>query len=140
AGGGKEGGGRGGGGVIGHGAPFAGTEVSPSQEKVLLDTCNWLLRRGDLLTKEGKEWSYPRLVLGESEPATAEETKTPDATEPRLSLAEREKRMWLWGARLGLPALFAWLGVVVLLVRRAARGRHTGGHPPPPPPRVSPPP
>jgi hypothetical protein len=105
--------------VIGHGAPFAGTELSQSQEKVLLDTCNWLLRRGDLLTEEGKEWSYPRLVLGESEPATAEETKTADETESRLSLAEREKRLWLWGARLGLPALFAWLGVVVLLVRRA---------------------
>jgi hypothetical protein len=30
----------------------------------------------------------------------------------------REEQLWLWGTRLGLPVLFAYLGLVVLLVRR----------------------
>ena len=68
-----------------------------------MDVCNWLLGRDDLLTKGGDEnrWQYPRLIL-----ADAQET-----ADTRLAL-------WQWGARLGMPVLFAYLGLVVLLVRR----------------------
>jgi len=81
--------------VIGHGGVFVDPELSPGRAKLLLDTCNWLLGRDDLLTHETATWSYPR-----------------------LELKERDKDLWLWGTRLGLPALFAYLGLVVLLARR----------------------
>lgn len=81
--------------VIGHGGVFVDPELPPEREKLLLDSCNWLLGRDDLLTQESATWSYPR-----------------------LELSERDKDLWLWGTRLGLPALFAYLGLVVLLARR----------------------
>ena len=33
-------------------------------------------------------------------------------------MSDYEQTLWLWGARLGLPLLFAYLGAVVLLLRR----------------------
>ncbi len=81
--------------VIGHGGLFIGQSLPPVKEKLLLDTCNWLLGRDDLLTQAGNEWQYPRVAL-----------------------AENEAALWQWGTRLGLPVLFAYLGMVVLLVRR----------------------
>jgi hypothetical protein len=60
-----------------------------------LDTCNWLMGRDDLLTHASPPWQFPRLSLGRN-----------------------EAMLWQWGARLGLPALFAYLGLVVLMVRR----------------------
>jgi hypothetical protein len=81
--------------VIGHGGVFVGNSLSPIREKLLLDSCNWLLGRDDLLTKAGGQWQYPR-----------------------VSLSEREQELWQWGARLGLPLVFVYLGVVVYLMRR----------------------
>ena len=38
---------------------------------------------------------------------------------PRLTaIADRDLQLWHWGTQLGIPALFAYLGVVVLMVRR----------------------
>ena len=37
---------------------------------------------------------------------------------PYLPLADSESALWQWGTRLGLPVLFVYLGLVVLLVRR----------------------
>jgi hypothetical protein len=82
-------------GVIGHGGVFLGNTLSPVREKLLLDTCNWLLGRDDLLTKDDRRWQYPR-----------------------VNLSEREQELWQWGTRLGLPLAFAYLGLIVLLVRR----------------------
>jgi hypothetical protein len=81
--------------VIGHGGVFAEPELPPERAKLLLDTCNWLVGRDDLLTQDAATWSYPR-----------------------LELSGRDKDLWLWGTRLGLPALFAYLGLLVLLARR----------------------
>jgi hypothetical protein len=81
--------------AIGHGGFFAGAELPPAQEKLLLNTCNWLLGRDEYLPKADKEWSYPRVTL-----------------------EERDKDLWRWGAQVALPLVFAYLGVVVLLVRR----------------------
>jgi hypothetical protein len=82
--------------VIGHGGWFAGPELSPAKEKLLVDLSNWLLRRDELLVKETTPaWKYPRVHLA---------AKTSD--------------VWHWGTQLGLPLLFVYLGLVVLLVRR----------------------
>jgi hypothetical protein len=81
--------------AIGHGHLFTGPELSPARERLLLDTCNWLLGRDDQLPRGDHPWSYPR-----------------------VSLSERNWQLWNWGMRLGLPILFAYLGVVVLMVRR----------------------
>jgi hypothetical protein len=81
--------------VIGHGGLFIGGTLSPVRQKLLLDTCNWLLGRDDLLTNDNVRWQYPR-----------------------ADLTDRQQELWQWGARLGLPLAFAYLGLVVLLVRR----------------------
>src|SRR5262249_55907010 len=83
--------------VIGHGGWFVGPELSPGKEKLLLNLCNWLLRRDELLPRdpEGKRWEYPR-----------------------VELSQRDRQLWHWGTQLALPGLFAYLGFVVLLVRR----------------------
>ncbi len=82
--------------VIGSGNVFVDPTLSPARQKLLLDSCNWLLGRDDQLNREAKEWRYPR-----------------------LGLTELEKEYWLWGTRLWLPVLFGFLGLVVLQVRRA---------------------
>jgi hypothetical protein len=81
--------------ALGHGGIFLGNSLSPAREKLLLDTCNWLLGRDDLLTKADHVWQYPRVLLSSS-----------------------RNSLWQWGTRLGLPVLFVYLGLVVLLVRR----------------------
>ncbi len=81
--------------AIGHGGPFIGETLSPSQEELLLDTCNWLLRRDDRLAEPAADWRYPR-----------------------AEMSDRDQAIWLWGAQLGLPLLFAFFGAVVLLLRR----------------------
>jgi hypothetical protein len=81
--------------AIGNGNLFVGTTLPPAKEKLLLDTCNWLLGRDDQLVKKGEEWSFPRVAL-----------------------SSRDQALWAWGTMLGLPVLFAYLGLVVLLVRR----------------------
>jgi hypothetical protein len=81
--------------ALGHGGLFVGPELTPAKEKLLVNVCNWLLGRDDVLPREDVKWSYPRVVQD-----------------------ERENTLWQWGARLGLPVLFLYLGLVVLLVRR----------------------
>jgi hypothetical protein len=81
--------------VIGQGELFVGNELSPPRERLFLQTANWLLGRDDYLPQAEHPWSYPRIALSPS-----------------------EKSIWLWGARLGLPVLFAYLGWVVLLARQ----------------------
>jgi hypothetical protein len=84
--------------AIGQGGIFVGSELSPARERLLLLTTNWLLDRDDYLPKaDHPAWSYPRLSL------------VPEA---------RNHKLWLWGTRLGLPVLFAYLGFVLLLYRR----------------------
>lgn len=81
--------------AIGHGGLFSGTELSPAKERLFLNTCNWLLGRDDLLPRADRPWQYPR-----------------------VQMSPYEQSLWHWGAWLGLPALFAYLGLVVLMVRR----------------------
>jgi hypothetical protein len=81
--------------VIGHGHWLAGGDLKPAQERLLLNSCNWLLGRGEELPKESKEWSYRRVPL-----------------------SAEEKDLWLYGTLLALPLLFAYLGLCVLMVRR----------------------
>jgi hypothetical protein len=87
--------------AIGHGGWFVGgdKDVTPAKEKLILDVCNWLLRRDDLLIKDSTPdnppWSFPRIAL---------ETK--------------QSEIWHWGTQIGIPVLFIYLGLVVLMVRR----------------------
>jgi len=83
--------------AVGQGELFVGTDLRPPQERVLLQTVNWLLGRDDYLPHDENVWSYPRLAL------------RPE---------DSDHKLWLWGTRLGLPVLFAYLGFVVLLFRR----------------------
>jgi hypothetical protein len=85
--------------VIGQGGFFTGKNLPPAQEKLFVSTINWLLGRDDQLSRDDKVWSYPRV----------DETIPPDSPTEYL---------WLWGVRLGLPVLFLYLGLVVLLFRR----------------------
>jgi len=81
--------------VIGHGGVFLGPTLTPVKEKLLLDVCNWLLGRDDLLAKRDETWQFPRVEL------------TPEAN-----------RLWQWGTRLWQPLLFAFIGLIVWMVRR----------------------
>ena len=81
--------------AIGHGGVFMGTALAPAKEKLLLDVCNWLLGRDDLLTRSDQTWQYPR-----------------------VDLSPTDNSLWQWGTRLGLPMLFVYLGLVVMMVRR----------------------
>jgi hypothetical protein len=81
--------------VIGHGGIFMGENLKPLNEKLFLDTANWLMGRDDLLARSSGTWSYPRVELSETQNA-----------------------LWQWGTRLGLPLLFVYLGMVMWLVRR----------------------
>jgi hypothetical protein len=81
--------------VLGHGGLFMGENLKPMNEKLFLDTANWLMGRDDLLARDSETWSYPR-----------------------VSLSDERNALWQWGTRLGLPLVFVYLGMVMLLVRR----------------------
>ena len=90
--------------VIGHGALFNRAELSPSTEKLALVTCNWLLHREDRL------------------PHTASE-EAPNSLDrpwkyPRVEMSDGQKSLWHWATFLGLPAVFVYLGLIVLMLRR----------------------
>ncbi len=97
--------------VIGHGGAFLGDPLSPAKEKLLLDTCNWLLGRDDLLAKDTPISSSPS-------PGEERESDIETWQFPRVALSSTESALWTWGTRLGLPLLFAYFGLVMLLVRR----------------------
>ncbi|MBI1829840.1 MAG: hypothetical protein HYR84_00150 [Planctomycetes bacterium] len=81
--------------VIGDGSLFIGEKLSPMREKLFVDVTNWLLGRENLLARDSTTWQYPRVEM------------KADA-----------KNLWQWGARLGLPLVFIYLGLNVWLVRR----------------------
>lgn len=81
--------------AVGQAGMFTGQDLPAGQERLLVDLCNWLLGREEQLARQAPEWSYPRVEMGY------------DA-----------RSLWLWGARLGLPEVFAFLGLVVMLLRR----------------------
>ncbi len=81
--------------VVGHGGVFIGDRLSPMKEKLFLDVSNWLVGRDDLLGQNYQTWEFPR-----------------------VSLADNEKALWQWGAWIGLPTLFIYLGLIVWLIRR----------------------
>ena len=81
--------------VVGHGGVFMGENLKPMNEKLFLDTANWLMGRDDLLARDRGTWEYPR-----------------------VELSDTENSLWQWGTRLGLPLLFVYLGMVMWLVRR----------------------
>jgi hypothetical protein len=83
--------------VIGHGGAFIGDRLSPIRERLLVDTCNWLLGREEMLTRENIPWEFPR-----------------------AQMSAKEKDLWVWATWLGIPAVFFYLGVVVLM-RRSVR-------------------
>ena len=80
--------------AIGSGGVFVGSELSPAKEELLLDTCNWLLGRDDLLPQNDRPWAYPRVAL-----------------------SARAHTVWHWGTQVMLPLLFLYLGLVVMLNR-----------------------
>jgi hypothetical protein len=81
--------------AIGSGGIFTGGELSPAKEELLLNTCNWLLGRDDLLPRSDHTWSFPRVAL-----------------------SGKEFTVWHYGTWLGLPAVFMFMGMVVVLWRR----------------------
>ncbi len=85
--------------VIGQGGFFTGKKLAPAQERLFVNTMDWLLGRDDQLPRDDRVWSYPRV----------NDTIPPDS---------EMEYLWLWGVRLGLPVLFAFSGLVVLLFRR----------------------
>jgi hypothetical protein len=80
--------------AVGHGGLFTGPEMSAPKEKLLVNTVNWLLGRDAYLPKADHKWEYPR-----------------------VELADRDKTLWILGTA-ALPALFAYLGLIVVLARR----------------------
>ena len=90
--------------VLGHGSVFAGEELknNPAKEKLLMDTCNYLLRRDDLLAYEEYPdpnrglWKFPRLE----------------------DFSDRQKSFWHLATQVILPGFFVYLGLVVLMVRQ----------------------
>jgi hypothetical protein len=82
--------------AIGQGEVFTGTELSPAREQLLVNTCNWLLGRDERLPHaEEPAWQFPR-----------------------VEMSPRRTHLWQLGTLIALPACFAFLGAVVLLVRK----------------------
>ena len=99
--------------VIGHGGLFSGKKLSPATEKFLLNTCNWLLHREDRLPRSASETS----IVAETKPDAMLEAEKPWQF-PRVAMDNKTKSFWHWGTFIGIPAIFAYLGLVVLMFRR----------------------
>lgn len=91
--------------VLGQGGLFAGAELKPSQEKLLLHCVNWLLKRPDRLPSAPEA---PEAVV-----ATGEVWKF-----PRVTMTDRDIFLWRAGTAVGLPLLAVYLGVLAMMVRR----------------------
>jgi hypothetical protein len=81
--------------VLGSGGIFLGERVPAMREKMFVDVSNWLLGRDNLLASDNEIWQYPRVHLD-----------------------DEIRNLWEWSARLGLPLLFIYCGMLVWLVRR----------------------
>ena len=81
--------------VVGESWFLVGPDLSPVKERLALDVCNWLLGRDDFLPRPATPWKFPR-----------------------VELTTESQDLWLWGCQLGLPGVFAYLGFVVLILRR----------------------
>lgn len=84
--------------VLGHGGLFAGKQIPPAQETLLLHSLNWQLKRDERLpadTSDEQKWRYPRVAL------------SPSAL-----------RAWRWGTFVGLPLLVAYVGILALMARK----------------------
>jgi hypothetical protein len=90
--------------VIGHGGIFTKPELNPATEKLLLVTCNWLL---------GREERLPHAAAADAPDPSLRPWKY-----PRVTMSDGTKGLWHWGTFLGLPALFVYLGLIVLMLRR----------------------
>jgi hypothetical protein len=91
--------------AIGQGGIFVGKQLSPVQEKLLLDISNWLLGRDDMLNRPQEEpWSYPRVEMSSS-----------------------EFLLWQSGTRFGITVLCAYVGIVVLMIRAMRYGHGEPG-------------
>jgi hypothetical protein len=81
--------------AIGNGGLFVDDETTQAKERLLVDTCNWLVGRDDHLAHDsGARWQYPRLAM-----------------------SEQTKNLWVFAMWVGLPALFLYLGCIVLMIR-----------------------
>ncbi|MCS6865315.1 MAG: hypothetical protein RMJ56_00315 [Gemmataceae bacterium] len=82
--------------VIGSGTVFTGKELTPGQEKLLVHSVNWLTGRDDRLPRaDVTPWHYPRVAL-----------------------SDRQRNLWRWGGWFGPPVAVAYLGLIVMLIRR----------------------
>lgn len=85
--------------VFGSGGVFTGKELSPAQEKLLLQSVNWLTGRDDRLPKsaadDNPEWRYPRVAL-----------------------SDRDRLLWRFAAVGGLPLLVICAGLFAMMCRR----------------------
>jgi hypothetical protein len=86
--------------AIGHGGVFVSADASQpelpaAKEQLLLQTVNWLLGRDDRLPRSDRVWQFPR-----------------------VEMSSEERIWWRGGAVLGIPMLFAYLGCLVVMVRR----------------------
>jgi hypothetical protein len=84
--------------AYGHGGLFVGQTLTPAQEKLLVHTLNWQLRRDDRLPRDADDadkWRFPRTAL------------TPT-----------QAYLWHTGTFLGLPLLCGYLGLIVLMTRK----------------------
>ncbi len=90
--------------VIGHGSLFNKHDLTPATERLLLVICNWLLKREDRLPHKAD----PNAPIAADRPWQY----------PRVEMSDGTKQMWRWAAFLGLPGLCAYLGLIVLMVRK----------------------
>jgi hypothetical protein len=84
--------------VYGHGGLIAGRTLDPAHEKLIIHTLNWQLKRDDRLPKDlpaEAKWQYPRVKLD-----------------------EKQSLYWRIGTAVGLPMLCAYLGVLMLMLRK----------------------
>jgi hypothetical protein len=87
----------------------------------MLNTCNWLLGRDDRLPRDDPKhrWAYPRVQLESPQALWHWGSQADPADEQERDRQRRvQQELWHWGTQVGLPALFLYLGLVVLLVRR----------------------
>jgi hypothetical protein len=84
--------------AIGHGGLFTGKQLDAAQEKLLLHSLNWQLRREDYLPQEkpsSETWRFPR-----------------------VSLSDRDATLWRWGTFVGLPVLAGYFVLLMLMLRK----------------------